>query len=73
MDSKFLDLCCGSGAVGIEAISRGFKEIYFIDKNNQSLEVTNFNLQNLKSNNENWILIKSNFNDLKLNAKLFLI
>ena len=31
-ESLFLDLCCGSGAVGIEAISRGFKQVYFIDK-----------------------------------------
>ncbi len=67
--SSFLDLCCGSGAVGIEAISRGFKQIYFIDRNNESLEITNFNLQNLKSNNKNWILIKSSFNDLQIECE----
>lgn len=67
--SSFLDLCCGSGAVGIEAISRGFKQIYFIDKNNESLEITRRNLQNLESNNENLVVIKSNFNDLQIECE----
>ena len=69
-ESLFLDLCCGSGAVGIEAISRGFKQVYFIDKNNESLEITKRNLQNLKSDNENWVTIKSNIHNLQIECQI---
>jgi 16S rRNA (guanine(966)-N(2))-methyltransferase RsmD len=30
-DATVLDLCCGSGALGIEALSRGAKEAVFVD------------------------------------------
>ncbi|MBT4790362.1 MAG: hypothetical protein HON90_02225 [Halobacteriovoraceae bacterium] len=30
-DSLFVDLCAGSGAVGIEACSRGAKEVYLVE------------------------------------------
>ena len=34
IDGKyFLDLCSGSGGIGIEAFSRGAKKVYMIDKN----------------------------------------
>lgn len=33
IDSSFLDLFTGSGAVGIEALSRGAKKVTFVDKN----------------------------------------
>jgi len=36
-DRSFLDLCSGSGAVGIEAISRGFRQAIFIDKDIKTL------------------------------------
>ena len=31
-DCSFLDLFCGSGAIGIEAISRDADKVYFVDK-----------------------------------------
>ena len=44
-DSVFLDLFAGSGAIGIEALSRGAKEAYFSDINKECIEVINFNLE----------------------------
>ena len=31
-DARFLDLCAGTGAVGIEALSRGASEVTFVDQ-----------------------------------------
>ena len=45
--SRFLDICAGSGAVGIEALSRGASEATFIDKSRRSLAVIESNLQTL--------------------------
>ncbi|QVL57707.1 MAG: 16S rRNA (guanine(966)-N(2))-methyltransferase RsmD [Simkaniaceae bacterium] len=41
----FLDLFAGSGAMGIEALSRGAKEATFIEKNRAALKVLRENLQ----------------------------
>ena len=35
-DSVFLDLFSGSGGIGIEALSRGAKEAFFVEKKSQS-------------------------------------
>lgn len=50
--STFLDLFAGTGAVGIEAISRGAEKVEFVDKDKQSLEIVKFNLQSVKQNIE---------------------
>lgn len=41
----FLDLFAGSGQMGIEALSRGAKTAYFVDKSRASLAVTEQNLR----------------------------
>ena len=46
-DSRFLDLCAGSGAVGIEALSRGAAHATFVDNHPASLAVTRRNLEAL--------------------------
>lgn len=44
----FLDLFCGSGAVGIEAISRGASKVTFNDLDKRSIEILRKNLEKLK-------------------------
>ncbi len=47
--SRVLDLFCGTGGLGIEAISRGAREVIFIDKNPKSTYLTKENLKAIKS------------------------
>ena len=44
----FLDLFCGSGAIGIEALSRGAKLVIFNDWDTEAIATTKKNLDNLK-------------------------
>ncbi|MCI0489154.1 MAG: 16S rRNA (guanine(966)-N(2))-methyltransferase RsmD [Blastocatellia bacterium] len=45
--SRFLDLCAGSGAVGIEALSRGAARAVFVDLSRRSCAVIEENLAQL--------------------------
>ena len=45
--SRFLDLCAGSGAVGIEALSRGAAHATFVDNHPASLAVIRRNLETI--------------------------
>ena len=45
--ARFLDLCAGSGAVGIEALSRGAAHATFVDSHPASLAVIRRNLEAL--------------------------
>lgn len=45
--AKVLDLFCGTGALGIEAISRGASEVVFADKDARSISLTIKNLNKL--------------------------
>jgi 16S rRNA (guanine(966)-N(2))-methyltransferase RsmD len=44
----FVDAFAGTGAVGIEAISRGARQVIFIEKNKDAVEVIRENLSSLK-------------------------
>jgi len=48
----FIDAYAGSGAVGIEAISRGARHVVLIEKNKQAAEVIRGNLSSLKIGRE---------------------
>ncbi|MDC0530862.1 16S rRNA (guanine(966)-N(2))-methyltransferase RsmD [Alphaproteobacteria bacterium] len=56
--SKVLDICSGTGALGIEAISRGAKVAYFIEKDPKAIDVIEKNILKLKINNKNEVHIK---------------
>jgi 16S rRNA (guanine(966)-N(2))-methyltransferase RsmD len=45
--ASFLDLCAGSGAVGIEALSRGARSCVFVDSDARSCRVIRQNLDAL--------------------------
>jgi 16S rRNA (guanine(966)-N(2))-methyltransferase RsmD len=45
--SRFLDVCAGSGAVGIEALSRGADEVTLIERNRQACNAIRTNLNAL--------------------------
>ena len=38
-NAKVIDLCCGTGALGIESISRGAAKVVFIDGSSQHLKI----------------------------------
>ena len=46
--AKFLDLFCGTGAIGIEALSRGAKKVVLNDGGRDSVNLTKKNLLKLK-------------------------
>lgn len=46
-ETRFLDLCAGTGAVGIEAISRGAAFATFVDKSKKSCALIEENLDKL--------------------------
>ena len=43
-ETRFLDLCAGTGAIGIEAISRGANFATFVDKSNRACALIEENL-----------------------------
>src|SRR5580658_10010228 len=45
--SVFVDLYAGTGAVGIEALSRGAERAFFVENNQDALDVIRFNLKSL--------------------------
>jgi 16S rRNA (guanine966-N2)-methyltransferase len=46
-DSLFIDLYTGTGAIGIEAVSRGAREVFFIDRDPACISLTRQNLESL--------------------------
>lgn len=49
-NKNVLDLFCGTGAMGIEAKSRGARKVTFVDKDERSISMTKTNLKNLNIN-----------------------
>jgi 16S rRNA (guanine(966)-N(2))-methyltransferase RsmD len=57
--ARFLDLCAGSGAVGIEALSRGAAHATFVDKSRKMYALIEDNLQALKIDDREFEVISS--------------
>ena len=64
-DAVVLDLFAGSGALGIECISRGAKEVVFVDNNKDSIELVRKNLQGIDGN---FNVVNSDFSGVLRNA-----
>ncbi|GAC1397956.1 MAG: 16S rRNA (guanine(966)-N(2))-methyltransferase RsmD [Pyrinomonadaceae bacterium] len=48
VEARFLDLCAGTGAIGIEALSRGAKHVTFIDRSRKMCGLIEANLDMLE-------------------------
>lgn len=46
-ETIFLDLCAGTGAIGIESISRGIKSVTFVELSRKNCAIIEENLDNL--------------------------
>jgi 16S rRNA (guanine966-N2)-methyltransferase len=47
-EARVLDLFAGTGNLGLEAISRGAREVIFVEKNKLSIQILEKNIQKLK-------------------------
>ena len=54
--AEFLDLFAGSGAIGIEALSRGCKHAVFVEKNKKAAACIRYNLIHTKLINDAQVL-----------------
>ena len=73
-DCMFLDLFSGSGAIGIEALSRGAKKCFFVENNPKAFKVIEENLEFTKLTENAEIIprsVKSAINELEYNDEHF--
>ncbi|GAI01324.1 unnamed protein product [marine sediment metagenome] len=69
IETCFLDLFAGTGAVGIEALSRGAKKVLFIEKELKCIKIIKENLKKTE-NSQNAVVYKIDFlSGLKLLAR----
>ncbi len=63
VDKSVIDLFCGTGALGLEALSRGAKHVTFVDESAESIALARMNIQHLREE-ENASLIRSDSTSL---------
>ena len=56
IDAIFLDLCAGTGGIGIEALSRGAKETLFVENNQRAVKLIKENLSLCKLENNSKVV-----------------
>src|SRR5437879_7914939 len=66
--SRFIDLFAGTGAIGIEALSRGAAEVVFIENHAPAATLIRRNLESLGINTGATVLAVDDLRDLALMA-----
>jgi 16S rRNA (guanine(966)-N(2))-methyltransferase RsmD len=56
---RFLDLCCGTGAVGVEALSRGAARVVFVDSDRRCIDAVRTTLKAFGLPENAWELVPS--------------
>ena len=56
---RFLDLCAGSGAIGIEALSRGAAHATFVDRSRKMFALIKANLELFQISKDEWSVIQA--------------
>lgn len=64
-DARFLDLYAGSGAMGLEALSRGASNSIFVENNHQALQCIQKNISSLNVEKQTRVFTSDVFNVLK--------
>ncbi len=57
--SLVLDLCCGAGGLGIEALSRGASRVVFLDSSRTSLNLARKNLELCQADTRSYELVRA--------------
>ena len=60
---RVMDLYCGSGAFGLEALSRGASHVTFVDKNRESLALAQHNAERMNEG-QNVLLLRADATQL---------
>lgn len=74
----FLDLCCGTGIMGIEALSRGADRVLFVDKSRKSRDLVERNLESLpisgstRITDSDVLRFLSSFNETPISGRLIM-
>ena len=68
-ETRFLDLCAGTGAIGIEAVSRGAKFVTFVDRSRKSCALIESNLDLLEIDEDQTEVVLNEATDFLKRAK----
>jgi 16S rRNA (guanine966-N2)-methyltransferase len=68
-DARFLDLCAGSGAVGIEALSRGASHATFVDRSRRMCKLIEANVRLCRIPEEQYEIYNSEANEFLRSSK----
>lgn len=68
-DSVVVDVFAGTGSLGLEAASRGAKEVYLVDKSNTTFPILKKNIENLKFQDFCFPLNLDSYEALKMLSK----
>lgn len=63
VNKRVVDIFCGTGGLGLEALSRGASHVTFVDRNPQSLALARQNVAHCKEN-DNAVFIRSDSTQL---------